>query len=416
MPKRPRTTPNDRLPVLVSSKYSPKDGKISASRARTDEFFKQFRTAKKKKEVKRKTTKRKIYRKTKRLRPYARKLIFLVPLGILVLERCLGILLKTEHVTDFYYEESGVEPWEIHHSASELVSISPPIDDLTSSSSRRCPSSLRYIANVYSNHRSLRSRKIPSIIHQTFLSRCLTTNFHKALMHWKFRHWSLFFYDQDAVDRLLLNTTFPEFPHLKVVVQSCATSPKLKTDLWRFLVLWLYGGVVPEFNTFPQNFNANTIRPGDDGFFLLDPKTSALSTSVMAVSPRHPLMYYAIQHTLEMILKLDNISSDSEGLVLDEQNGAWQQAFLSFQGMNSKSGSTSTAAAAAQTTGTITGIQKRSLRLGGTVGGSEEYFHPVFTSEKGLKNELIKMGVESIKPQNATWNCFHAIYASNANN
>ena len=413
MPKRTRiTTNNQQLPftnttssTLLKRRSKDKPA-LSASRARTEAFFARFLPKKKPKAAKKKTAKRKIYRKTKRLRPCARKLFFLVPLAILVLERCIGKLLKTEHVTDFYYEQNGVEPWHIHHTAKERVGIPPDIPELTASSSRHCPRLLRYVANVY-HPQSLRStdRRIPRIIHQTSKSRCLTTNFYRSLMKWKFHHWSLYFYDEDAVDRLLL-TQFPEFPHLKVVVQNCATTHQLKLDLWRFLVLWVYGGLVPDLNTFPKNFHGNTILPNDDGFFLIDSETIGLSTKVIAVSPRHPFIYYTMQHTLANILKLGNISSNSETSIVTGPNGALTQALFSFRGF----GQNRTDGSFRQTVGTVDGLQNRSLRI---VGGSEEYFDPIFISEQGKKKELLKMGVEMTASESRHLNCFDAIYKKN---
>ena len=59
-----------------------------------------------------------------------------------------------------------------------------------------------------------------------------------------------------------------------------------------------------------MNFNRTTIDTNDDGFFLIDPDTQMLSTKLMAVSPRHPIMYYAIHQLLLHILLEESSSSE----------------------------------------------------------------------------------------------------------
>lgn len=59
----------------------------------------------------------------------------------------------------------------------------------------------------------------------------------------------------------------------------------------------------------PMKFNPTTIDRYDDGFLLIDPDTQMLSTKLMAVSPRHPIMYYAIHQLLLNILLEESSSS-----------------------------------------------------------------------------------------------------------
>jgi len=60
-----------------------------------------------------------------------------------------------------------------------------------------------------------------------------------------------------------------------------------------------------------MKFSPTTIKKDDDGFFLIDSATGMLSTNMMAVSPRHPIMYYAVQHLLLDILMEESSSSFS---------------------------------------------------------------------------------------------------------
>jgi mannosyltransferase OCH1-like enzyme len=43
-------------------------------------------------------------------------------------------------------------------------------------------------------------------------------------------------------------------------------------DLWRLLVLWKFGGIYADLDSspVPSRFNATTITPEDDAFFVLE--------------------------------------------------------------------------------------------------------------------------------------------------
>jgi mannosyltransferase OCH1-like enzyme len=84
-------------------------------------------------------------------------------------------------------------------------------------------------------------RKIPYIIHVTGKTRCLSHTFMVNLNKWKLENHSFYFHDEDAMDRLL-NENWPEFPQLKMM-QNCMVSGAAKADLWRYLVLYRYGGI-----------------------------------------------------------------------------------------------------------------------------------------------------------------------------
>lgn len=374
---------------------------ISPSKRNRDDFFKRFQ---RKTRVQKPKAKKRIYRRTIRLRPCARRAIFLVPVGILLIERYLGILLKLDHFTDFYYEQSGLEPWSIDHVLSDRLGTPPDLRNLTSLSEMKCSHDLRKMSSL-NKPRSyyMQSRKIPAIVHQTAESPCLTLNFHRAAKKWAaFRHWSYYFHDDDAMDRLL-QSSFPEFPHLKLVVENCVVLPSVKLDLWRFLVLWVYGGVIPDINSYPENFNSATIEANDDGFFLLDPETNMLSTSLMAVSPRHPLMYYAIQHSLGNILRVEDVGSIDSSVTTGP--GALEQAFISFKGLDHQK-KTDSGDSPAIIQGDIKGCLGRSIRVAGT---ENDYFVQIFISDQGKRKEFLKMGIETMIQPRDLGNCFHEI-------
>lgn len=370
-----------------------------------DDFFKKL---KRKSQVPKPKAKKRVYRRTIRLRPCARRAILLVPIGVLVIERYLGILLNLDHFTDFYYEQSGVEPWNVDRSLSQRIGAPPDLLNLTLTSETKCPHDLRKLGSLHKRGSySMRSRKIPAIIHQTAESPCLTMNFYRAAKKWSsFRKWSYYFHDAEAMD-MLLQSHFPEFPYLNIVVNNCVVHPSAKLDLWRFLVLWVYGGVIPDINSFPEHFAAGTIAADDDGFLLLDPKTNNLSTTLMALSPRHPLMYYAIQYSLENILLVDDISSVDSAQTTEK--AVLKQAFFAFKALHDQQPSDAVEIPIL-VEGKAEGRFGRSLRISSTEGN---YAVQVFISEQGKRKEFLKMGIETMMIQpRSVGNCFHEINAN----
>jgi len=84
-------------------------------------------------------------------------------------------------------------------------------------------------------------QKIPKIIHMTAASRCMTESIRNNIKRWEtLPGYTIYFHDDIAVDRLLTKY-WPNFPHLSMARQ-CSISGAAKADIWRYLVLWEYGG------------------------------------------------------------------------------------------------------------------------------------------------------------------------------
>jgi len=146
--------------------------------------------------------------------------------------------------------------------------------------------------------------KIPKIIHQTSKSRCLTQVFAKVSQKWRnLPGYDYYFHDDASMMRLLTRHT-REFPLLHDLVQAhCLRHGTIKADVWRYLVLWEYGGLYADIDSQPTAlFNTTTpiLQPSDDGWFVVE-QFHVLSQYVMALSPRHPLMYYALHHATQKL-------------------------------------------------------------------------------------------------------------------
>jgi hypothetical protein len=320
---------------------------------------------------------KKRYRHTFRLRPCVLPMLFLVPAAILGVERYLGALLYFEDIQSLSAYLGEQDLWE------DRTSSPPPILDITHSPVAHCRrGSLRFFDQNNPKSHYLDSRQIPQIVHQTSNTRCLMSNYYKAAFKWLFRSWSYYMHDDDAVDRLL-QLDFPEFPNLKIIANDCLSSRTAKTFLWRYLVLWAYGGVFADLNLVPLHFNAKMIEPVDDGFFVIDEKSGSVSPHFMAVSPKHPVMYYAIQRTLVNLLRAEDLGSISSVETIGAL--ALQEAMNEFQKDSGKK-------ADGLHAGTIHGPEQRTIRIVGESKGPHALFESVFQTEAGMIQEHVKMG------------------------
>jgi hypothetical protein len=174
------------------------------------------------------------------------------------------------------------------------------------------------------------NHKIPRIVHVTGISPCLTKPFHDNLQKWHFSNYSFYFHDEEAVDRLL-QRDWPEFPHLQLIM-NCMISGAAKADLWRYLVLWEFGGIYTDLDSAPgKQFwtkdNNTVMSSEDDGFFVVE-QIGVLSQYFMALSPKHPLAYFSVLQTLHRLLDVTNVGNQYVPYVTGP--GALKNAFIIF--------------------------------------------------------------------------------------
>jgi hypothetical protein len=149
--------------------------------------------------------------------------------------------------------------------------------------------------------------KIPRIIHITSKSRCSSIYFQKNVNRWrkKMTNHSIYFHNEAAMDRFL-QQSFPEFPHLQLLL-NCILTGAAKADLWRYLIVWEYGGIYTDIDAAPGfRFNATTIQPDDDAWFVPE-GLGVLSQYFLSASPKHPLLYMAVLETLNRLFNVPNL-------------------------------------------------------------------------------------------------------------
>lgn len=205
------------------------------------------------------------------------------------------------------------------------------------------------------------TRRIPRVIHITAKSRCATPKVHEIVNKWRFEGHSLYFHDDDAVERL---TSHPlsqsSFPLLNETLK-CVTNGATKSDLWRYLVLYLYGGIYTDIDNTPTGFNADSISDEDDSFFVIE-SLGIMSQFFIASSARHPVMKLSLESGLNSLRGTVNVMRNNPARTTGP--AALKKGFIQF--MNG----TSTGYIDA---GTYTGLSNRSVTAIGEKSNPKQY-------------------------------------------
>jgi mannosyltransferase OCH1-like enzyme len=188
-----------------------------------------------------------------------------------------------------------------------------PLSNLTNSTHHQkddCAKPMVWIENKLNvNQTNWTQQRIPLIIHQTSKSRCMNRRIAANLYPWMdLPMYEYYFHDDDAVWRLI-DQPWPEFPHLKSIIR-CLTSMTGLTDIWRLLVLWEYGGIYSDIDSIPNaktnlTWTPQNIFPDDDAYLLVE-YYDAPSQYWMAITPRHPLMFYAIHAAMIRLIQVQH--------------------------------------------------------------------------------------------------------------
>lgn len=235
---------------------------------------------------------------TRQRNPLAGKLLRICPFSCLLL-LVYTVLLDYESPPDGFLLR---DPSLSRRRRLKLLSL----DELTISSYHQCPNAKHiYMRNENNSGNVAPKRSIPRIIHQTSRTRCVTERVAENTAKWLgYPGYRYFFHDDEAVLRLVEQTEFPEFPQLSSVARKCLVHGTIRADLWRYLVLWVYGGIYVDIDAVPNKFHPeHSIDLLTDGYFVVE-QYHLLSQWFMAVSPKHPIMFYAIQHSLANLIQV----------------------------------------------------------------------------------------------------------------
>jgi hypothetical protein len=175
-----------------------------------------------------------------------------------------------------------------------------PLTELVRSyDSVTCPPGLVHVADTIPEDQDslYADRQIPKIIHITSASRCMPPELALHVDQWRLPGHALVIHDDAAMHRLL-DAAWPEFPHLAKYMQCITVHGAPQADLWRYLVLYAYGGIYTDIDNAPVTFTADTIAPTDEAYFVTD-RLGTPSQWFMATRARHPITYLSMQEGLE---------------------------------------------------------------------------------------------------------------------
>lgn len=150
-------------------------------------------------------------------------------------------------------------------------------------------------------------QRIPRIIHQTSKSRCVAPLFAEGAQTWQDTFWGYdyYFHDDAAMDELVrrVSRSHPLLGSLEPIWNSCVVQGAMKADLWRSVVLWEYGGIYSDLDSWPNHLTPDELNSGElppDAVFFPD-FDKTLSYHFIATRPRHPLMFLLLQVQLHNV-------------------------------------------------------------------------------------------------------------------
>mmetsp|Transcript_31848 Transcript_31848/g.52501 ORF Transcript_31848/g.52501 Transcript_31848/m.52501 type:complete len:369 (-) Transcript_31848:45-1151(-) len=184
-----------------------------------------------------------------------------------------------------------------------------PLDILTDERGQNisCPPNTRPVFNSPGTSTSTSTNhftyKIPLVIHQGCKSRCVSDAFYNLTETWKAFGIPYYFHDDAAVDRLVYSgLLLPEFPHLPLVWEHCIIKPVVKSDIWRMLLLYEYGGIYVDLDAKPGSFSpTRNILPDDEMYALAQPDYLP-SFHFLASMPKHSLPFLTVHEQLRFLL------------------------------------------------------------------------------------------------------------------
>jgi hypothetical protein len=173
--------------------------------------------------------------------------------------------------------------------------------------------------------------RIPKIIHVTSKSRCVTRHFADVLLQWQraLPDHDFVVHNDAAMERLLLDDEKwnDVFPALSSVLH-CVHTAAGKTDLWRILIAWEYGGIYTDMDNAPgEQFANGTVFEDAEAFFVVE-QGGFLSQYFFASTPHHPVLWFWMQAAIQRLLSLKDVEGQYVPYITGP--GALKQGFSEF--------------------------------------------------------------------------------------
>lgn len=230
-------------------------------------------------------------------------------------------------VDDEKYPDHNHEALEAAFRSLKELTKNPPPGSIKCSSPHLTPI---YDKIVYRS--TSQSKKIPLIIHVSFNNRCIPNELAETITRWQnnLPDHSLFFHDDDAVQRLIKGNDHDQpsllsasllplpfssswqssgyFPELRNHLRCVKFKNAMLIDIWRMLIIYEFGGLYTDIDNYPEpNMNSTTIRV-DDSFFSLSDGKHRPSQWLFAMTPKHPIAIFTLQDISRRLLKIKNLA------------------------------------------------------------------------------------------------------------
>jgi mannosyltransferase OCH1-like enzyme len=143
---------------------------------------------------------------------------------------------------------------------------------------------------------------IPKVIYQSWETKNLSEYFLKNIEKWKDLNPEYKFKLYDSKDRRELISSFGK-RYLDVYDKIIAGA--FKCDFWRYIILYLYGGIATDLDLIPINSIDDFIK--DDDFMICSPINNVRSqsfyliTGFMGIVPKHPIMLWCIERICNIV-------------------------------------------------------------------------------------------------------------------
>ncbi|KAL7515796.1 hypothetical protein ACHAWX_000872 [Stephanocyclus meneghinianus] len=227
-------------------------------------------------------------------RPSAYFVVIVISLSVFNFQSSRNLLPAIDHVDNV----RGAAK----HTLEQLAG-SPEIGSLS------CPHPLVPIYDRTKSEIDLEPRKIPRIMHMTMKSRCLPPDLAAVTSAWKeaLPYHAFYFHDDTAVARLF-QLEWKEFPQLASMMRCVTFKGAMKIDVWRILVVYLFGGIYSDIDVPPgPSFNENSpIKVDDEAFFFSD-AWGRPSQWFFAMEPKHPVGYYTVYEIFKRLQDLQTL-------------------------------------------------------------------------------------------------------------
>jgi hypothetical protein len=182
-------------------------------------------------------------------------------------------------------------------------------------------------------------QKIPKVIRLASNTRCFTPEYVETV----FERWQLWdgyeirIYDNQQQNDFLLSRNWTNyFPRLQYAVQCLpheGRSSATKVDIWKYLMLWEYGGIYTDLHNIPgprieKGFSDRDLQ-AVDGFMTVNEQRQP-SPTLLAFPPKHPLMYLCVNLAVKRLLEVSHLNTMNTAEVTGQE--VLQSAFEKFIG------------------------------------------------------------------------------------